>query len=56
MKMLTEEYLEREKRRRGEGDDFVGRRNGAEAAVGDFGALDLKADLMDDRDDLRMNL
>lgn len=56
MKMLTEEYLEREKRRRGDGDDFAGRGNGAEVAVGDFEVLDLKADLMDDRDDLRMNL
>lgn len=56
MNVLMEEYLEREKRRRGEGVDLVGRGNGAQVAVGDFGPLDLKADLMDDRDDLRMNL
>lgn len=44
-------YLEREKRRRGEAEDLEGRANGG-GAVKDFGALDLRADLIEDTDDL----
>ena len=53
-------YLEKEKRRRGEIDwegrgDRVEEGAAADPENGDFGLLDLKADLMED-DDLVMNL
>lgn len=52
-------YLDREKRGTGEEEDLVGRENGGEVAdfvVVDLEALDLMADLTDDRDDLQMKL
>lgn len=52
-------YLDRDGQRIGEGEELVCRGHGAEVAdlvVGDFGALDRMADLMDDKDDLWMSL